>query len=83
MWHEFLEIIHLIFRITKAMDVKFETNYRHSLIYAVNVGTHKKPVESENCVNQGYLVVLSDGKRTVPSWEVPGRSRDGTGQDRT
>ena len=25
----------------------------------------------------------SDGNRTVPSREVPGRSRDGTGQDRT
>jgi hypothetical protein len=23
----------------------------------------------------------SDGSRTVPSWEVPGRSLDGTGQD--
>ena len=36
--------------------------YRHSLIYAVNVGTHKKPAESENQVNQGYLVVLKGRK---------------------
>ena len=26
-------------------------------------------------------VLTSDGNRTVPSREVPGRSRDGTGQD--
>ena len=57
MWHEILEIIHLIFRITKAMDVKFETNYGHSSIYAVNVGTHKKKRVSKNHVNRGYLVI--------------------------
>jgi hypothetical protein len=36
--------------------------YRNSSIYAVNVGTHKKTAESENCVNQGYLVVLKGRK---------------------
>ena len=30
--------------------------YRHSLIYAVNVGTHKKTEESRNRVNRGYLM---------------------------
>ena len=33
--------------------------YRHSSIYAVNVGTHKKTTESENRVNRGYLVISS------------------------
>ena len=33
---------------------------RHSLIYAVNVGTHKKTAESENC--QGKLRLLSSTK---------------------
>ena len=28
---------------------------RHSSIYAVNVGTHKKTEESENRGNRGYL----------------------------
>ena len=28
------------------------------MIYAVNVGTHKKTAERENPINQGYLVVL-------------------------
>ena len=32
--------------------------YRHSSIYVVNVGTHKKTAESKNHVNRGYLVVL-------------------------
>ena len=32
--------------------------YRHSLIYPVNVVTHKIPAESENSGNQGYLLVL-------------------------
>ena len=36
--------------------------YRHSLIYAVNVGTHKKMTERENHVIRGYLVVLK-GRR--------------------
>ena len=27
------------------------------LIYAVNVGTHKKSVENQNRVNRGYLIV--------------------------
>ena len=30
------------------------------MIYAVNVGAHKKPAERENCVNRGYLLVLKD-----------------------
>ena len=34
-------------------------------------------------LSQDVRVVCSDGNRTVPSREVPGRSRDGTGQDRT
>ena len=36
-------------------------HYRHSLIYAVDmgtVGTHKKNVEGENCINQGYLSTI-------------------------
>ena len=36
--------------------------YRHSSIYAVNVGTHKKTSESENRVNCNYLVVLKGRK---------------------
>ena len=36
--------------------------YRHSLIYTVNVGTHKKTAESEKRVNRGYLVVLKGRK---------------------
>ena len=32
--------------------------YRHSSIYADNVGEHKLTAESENRVNRGYLVVL-------------------------
>ena len=35
---------------------KFE--YRHSSIYAVNVGTQKKNHMIKNRVNRGYLVVL-------------------------
>ena len=37
--------------------------YRHSSIYAVNVGTHKKTEESENRVNRGYLVVVLKGRK--------------------
>ena len=33
--------------------------YRHSSIYAVNVGTQNKNCGSKNRVNQGYLVVLN------------------------
>ena len=36
--------------------------YRHSLIYAVNVGSQKKNRGSKNRVNRGYLVVLKGGK---------------------
>ena len=36
--------------------------YRHSLIYAVNVGTHKKTEEGQTRVNQGYLIVLKGRK---------------------
>ena len=36
--------------------------YRHSSIYAVNVGTLEKTAESENHVNQGYLVILKGRK---------------------
>ena len=36
--------------------------YRHSSIYDVNVGTHKKIRESENLLNRGYLVVLKGRK---------------------
>ena len=36
--------------------------YRHSSIYAVNVGTHKKTAESENRVNRGYLVHSTKGE---------------------
>ena len=32
-------------------------------------------------IDSWYVVHTSDGNRTVPSREVPGRSRDGTGQD--
>ena len=44
------------------VQVWHETTYRHSSIYAVNVGTHKKTAEGENRVNQGYLVVLKGRK---------------------
>ena len=36
--------------------------YRHSSIYAVNMGTHKKTAESKNHINRGYLVVLKGRK---------------------
>ena len=36
--------------------------YRHSSIYAVNVGTQEKKCVSKNCVNRGYLVVLKGRK---------------------
>ena len=36
--------------------------YRHSSIYAVNVGTKKKNRRSKNHVNRGYLVVLKGRK---------------------
>ena len=39
--------------------------YRHSMIYAVNVGTHKKDAESENCINRGYLVVHTKGRKIL------------------
>ena len=35
-----------------------QEQYRDSLIYAVNVGTHKKIAERENRVNRGHLVEL-------------------------
>ena len=38
------------------------SKHRHSWIYAFNVWTYKKPVESENHVNRGYLVVLKGRK---------------------
>ena len=40
----------------------FEKLGRHSLIYAVNVGTQKKPAAGKNHVNRGYLVVLKGKK---------------------
>ena len=36
--------------------------YRHSSIYAVNMGTQKKNRGSKNRVNRGYLVVLKGRK---------------------
>ena len=36
--------------------------YRHSSIYAVNVGTQKQTRGSKNRVNRGYLVVLKGRK---------------------
>ena len=42
--------------------VQWLSSYRHSLIYTVNVGTHKKPAESKNCINQDYLEVLKGRK---------------------
>ena len=36
--------------------------YRHSSIYAVNVGIHKKTAEAENRVNRGYLVCSTKGE---------------------
>ena len=36
--------------------------YRHSSIYAVNVGAQKQTRGSKNCVNRGYLVVLKGRK---------------------
>ena len=39
------------------------SQYRHSSINAVNVGTHKKNAEGENRVNRGYLIVLK-GRKT-------------------
>jgi hypothetical protein len=38
---------------------------RHSSIYTVNVGTHKKDAESKNSVNRGYLVVLKGRKSKI------------------
>ena len=39
-----------------------ESLYRHSLIYAVNVGTQIKNHGSKNRVNRGYLVVIKGRK---------------------
>ena len=39
-----------------------EAQYRHSLIYSVNVGTHKKNTGNEKQVNGGYSVVLKGRK---------------------
>ena len=39
-----------------------EVVYRHSSIYAVDVGTHKQTAESKNHVTQGYLVELTGRK---------------------
>ena len=39
--------------------------YRHSSIYAVNVGTRKKKAESKNPVNRGYLVVLNGEENRI------------------
>jgi hypothetical protein len=36
--------------------------YRHSLIYTVNVGTHKKTTECKNRSNRGYLLVLKENR---------------------
>ena len=36
--------------------------YRHSSIYAVNVGTQKKKGRSKNRINRGYLVGLKGRK---------------------
>ena len=36
--------------------------YRHSSIYAVNVGTHTKQCKSKKRVKQGYLGVLKERK---------------------
>ena len=36
--------------------------YRHSSIYAGNVGTQKKNRGSKHCVNRGYLVVVKGRK---------------------
>ena len=38
------------------------TTYRHSSIYAANVGTQGKNCGSNNHVNRGYLVVLKGRK---------------------
>jgi hypothetical protein len=47
----------------KRNSPKVSTNqYRHSLIYAVNMGTQKKNRGSKNRVNLGYLVVLKGRK---------------------
>ena len=43
---------------SKAMGEQIVLLYRHSSIYAVNVGTQKRNRGSKTCVNRGYLVVL-------------------------
>ena len=43
-------------------DFVSQEQYRDSLIYAVNVGTHKKIAERENRVNRGLLVELKGRK---------------------
>ena len=42
--------------------VIFTGQYRHSLIYAVNVGTHTQKRGIKNPVNRGYLIVLKGRK---------------------
>ena len=42
--------------------ILFKIPYRHSSIYAVNVGTHKKTSECKNRRSRGYLVVLKGRK---------------------
>ena len=50
------------------MVVKFgekkgeKSQYRHFLIYAVNVGTQIKNRGNKNYVNRGYLIVLKGRK---------------------
>ena len=45
-----------------SFDNKGGTTYRHSSIYAVNMGTQKKNLGSKNSVNRSYLVVLKGRK---------------------
>ena len=42
--------------------MNFATKYRHSWIYAVNVGTHTKKLGSKIHVNQGYLLSSTKGE---------------------
>ena len=53
--------IHLGFEVRSFKECA-PCRYRHSLIYAVNVGTHKKKRGSKNPINRGYLVVLKGRK---------------------
>ena len=55
-------VVKIVFTTSAVRKTKQTKNmYRHSLVYAFNVGTQKK-TRSKNRVNRGYLVVIKGRK---------------------